>query len=161
MINIDFIDERSLLTTANYLNKIEIRGFEVEKLRASVYANGFVLSYNIESFESFSISNSRTFCKNGWVFGLINIYTNCVIFDKNLKYKINVNDDYSFTIKRLNLKNFSSKKVENYERLLSEETKKYLDSIKFIKEDRQAKFNTNSYIDECYVEADYINGSIP
>jgi len=160
MINTKIINERSLKTAATYLNNINKKGFLSEKLRVVIPTKDFKVTYNIEqsNLDEFFTSSDQEFCSNGWVLKLINIYVNCVIFDGDiLKYRININDDYSLNILRLNPKEFTKIKVDRYERLLLDETLIYIEKIKLIESDRLIRLKSNNYINECYFVLDYIN----
>lgn len=157
MIDVKFLSEKSLKYTAEYFNKLELNKFTPIKIRTVVNVNGLIYSYNIGNFQIFSKSNNELFCENGWVLNLISVYLECKIIENEIiKYKIQVFDNYNFTINRLNNKNISLEKVKKYEDILNRETKIYLDKIQLLKNNREEKIKSGTYINDCYFEQGYI-----
>lgn len=161
MINTELINEKSLVAAANYLNSIELKKFIPKKLRVVIPAKGSTYSYNIDSTDKsqFFYKSDSNICKNGWTLKLININVDCLTFNEgHLKFNIEIKDNYTFKIKRLNLISFSKTKVDNYERLLFTETHKYLEILKSIEIDRLTNNSSTNYISECYIVPEYVSG---
>ena len=166
MINIDLINEESLLASANYLNNLQTKKFIPSKLRGIILTQGegYNLSYDLdeENIESFLVNRDRDFCRNNWILRLININVDSIIFDNRiLRYQVFINDDSTIDIRRLNYKTLSSEKVEKYERLLIQETKNYLAKVINAENGRDERVESDCYIERCYIVDEYFKATQP